>query len=226
MKAIKLTLMGVLLASNTIYAQFSQQPLPYAYNALERAIDAETMQIHHTKHAAGYINNLNKAIAGTAQEKQTIEQILGGISKLSTGIRNNAGGHYNHELFWTILTPEENTQPSKKLATAINATFGSMDNLKQQLSKAGADRFGSGWAWLIVDKNGKLTVTSSANQDNPLMDISEVKGTPILGIDVWEHAYYLKYQNKRADYLTAFWSVVNWNEVSKKYDAALPKLRK
>lgn len=226
MKTIKISIVGLLLATNSIFAQFSQQPLPYNYDSLERAIDAETMQIHHTKHAAGYMNNLNKAIAGTEQEKQTIEQILGNISKLNNGIRNNAGGHYNHELFWTILTPEENTKPSKKLETAIQATFGSLENMKQQLSKAGADRFGSGWAWLIVDKYGKLTVTSTANQDNPLMDIAEVKGTPILGIDVWEHAYYLKYQNKRADYLTAFWTVVNWKEVSEKYEIALAQLKK
>ena len=226
MKALKLTFLGLVLASNSIFAQFTQQPLPYAYNALESAIDAQTMEIHYTKHAAGYAANLNKAVTGTPAQKETLEQILSKISTLSTAVRNNAGGHYNHELFWTILTPEKNTQPSKSLATAINSTFGNIDNLKQQLSKAGADRFGSGWSWLIVDKDGKLAVTSTANQDNPLMDTADVKGTPILGIDVWEHAYYLRYQNKRADYLTSFWTVVNWKEVSKRYEAALASVKK
>jgi Fe-Mn family superoxide dismutase len=179
------------------------------------------MEIHYSKHAAAYVANLNKAIAGTPQEKQTLFQILSSVSKLTPAVRNNAGGHYNHELFWTVLTPVKNTQPSEKLAKAITETFGSMDAFKEKISKAGADRFGSGWVWLSVDKNGKLFVSSTANQDNPLMDVVEEKGTPILGIDVWEHAYYLKYQNKRADYLTAIWNVLNWKEVSKRYDEAL-----
>lgn len=148
-------------------------------------------------------------------------KILSGISKQSPAIRNNAGGHYNHELFWTILTPEKNTQPSEKLAKAINQSFGSFDAFKEKMSKAGADRFGSGWAWLIVTPEKKLAITSTANQDNPLMDIAEVKGIPVLGIDVWEHAYYLKYQNKRADYLSAIWNVINWKEINKRYEAAL-----
>ncbi len=178
------------------------------------------MEIHYSKHAAGYAANLNKAVAGTPLEKEDLKKILSHISKESPAVRNNAGGHYNHELFWTVLTPEKNTQPSAKLTKAINESFGSLDALKEKLSKAGADRFGSGWAWLVVTADKKLAVTSSGNQDNPLMDIAEVKGTPILGIDVWEHAYYLKYQNKRADYLTAFWNVANWKEVSKRYEEA------
>ncbi|MCT3648294.1 superoxide dismutase [Elizabethkingia anophelis] len=204
-----------------VSAQFKQAPLPYAYNALEGSIDAQTMEIHYSKHGAAYVANLNKAIAGTSLEKESLVKILSGISKQSPAIRNNAGGHYNHELFWTILTPEKNTQPSEKLAKAINQSFGSFDAFKEKMSKAGADRFGSGWAWLIVTPEKKLAITSTANQDNPLMDIAEVKGIPVLGIDVWEHAYYLKYQNKRADYLSAIWKVINWKEINKRYEAAL-----
>ena len=221
MKIKKLFLASALSVATFATAQFKQTPLPYAYNALEGSIDAETMEIHYTKHAAGYANNLNKAVTGTSLEKESLTSILSHISKENTTIRNNAGGHYNHELFWTILTPEKNTQPSAKLAKAITENFGSMDVLKEKLSKAGADRFGSGWAWLIVTADKKLAVTSSPNQDNPLMDVSEVKGTPILGIDVWEHAYYLKYQNKRADYLAAYWNVTNWKEVSRRYEEAI-----
>lgn len=223
MNVFKITTLAALFVAQGVFSQFSQTPLKYAYNALEGSIDAQTMEIHYTKHAAGYMNNLNKAVAGTPLEKESIESILGKVSTLSPTIRNNAGGHYNHELFWTILTPQKNTQPSAKLSAAIKAQFGDITKLKEQLSKAGADRFGSGWAWLVVDGSGKLAVTSTANQDNPMMDLAEVKGTPILGIDVWEHAYYLKYQNKRADYLTAFWNVVDWNEVSKRYENALKK---
>lgn len=220
MKISKLALVSSLSAASFLSAQFKQTPLPYAYNALEGSIDAQTMEIHYTKHAAGYVANLNKAIAGTPMEKESLTAILAHVSKESPTVRNNAGGHYNHELFWTVLTPEKNTQPSEKLAKAITETFGSLEALKEKMSKAGADRFGSGWAWLVVTSDKKLAVTSTANQDNPLMDLAEVKGTPILGIDVWEHAYYLKYQNKRADYLTAFWNVANWNEVSKRYEMA------
>ena len=204
-----------------VSAQFKQAPLPYAYNALEGSIDAQTMEIHYSKHGAAYVANLNKAIAGTSLEKESLVKILSGISKQSPAIRNNAGGHYNHELFWTILTPEKNTQPSEKLAKAINQSFGSFDAFKEKMSKAGADRFGSGWAWLIVTPEKKLAITSTANQDNPLMDLAEVKGIPVLGIDVWEHAYYLKYQNKRTDYLSAIWNVINWKEINKRYEAAL-----
>lgn len=223
MKILKIALLSAVLAAPFAWAQFKQSPLPYAYNALEGSVDAKTMEIHYTKHAAGYVNNLNKAIAGTPQEKESLFQILSKVSSLSPTIRNNAGGHYNHELFWTMLTPVKNTQPSPQLLKAINETFGSMDAFKEKMSKAGADRFGSGWAWLSVDKNGKLFISSTPNQDNPLMDVVEEKGTPILGIDVWEHAYYLKYQNKRADYLTAIWNVLNWKEVSERYKAALAK---
>lgn len=223
MKILKIAALSAVFATQFAFAQFKQTPLPYAYNALEGSVDAQTMEIHYSKHGAAYTANLNKAIAGTPQEKQTLFQILSGVSKLTPAVRNNAGGHYNHELFWTVLTPVKDTKPSEKLAKAITETFGSMDAFKEKISKAGADRFGSGWAWLSVDKNGKLFVSSTANQDNPLMDVVEEKGTPILGIDVWEHAYYLKYQNKRADYLTAIWNVLNWKEVSRRYDEAVSK---
>lgn len=221
MNLLKIAAASLLISAQFVSAQFKQTPLPYAYNALEGSIDAETMEIHYTKHAAGYVSNLNKAIAGTPLEKEDLTKILSHISKESPTVRNNAGGHYNHELFWTVLTPQKNTQASPKLLKAIKESFGSVDALKEKLSKAGAERFGSGWAWLVVTPDKKLAVTSSANQDNPLMDLAEVKGTPILGIDVWEHAYYLKYQNKRADYLTAFWNVANWTEISKRYELAI-----
>lgn len=221
MKLFGAATLGFVLVAQMVSAQFKQAPLPYAYNALEGSIDAQTMEIHYSKHGAAYVANLNKAIAGTSLEKESLVKILSGISKQSPAIRNNAGGYYNHELFWTILTPEKNTQPSEKLAKAINQSFGSFDAFKEKMSKAGADRFGSGWAWLIVTPEKKLAITSTANQDNPLMDIAEVKGIPVLGIDVWEHAYYLKYQNKRADYLSAIWNVINWKEINKRYEAAL-----
>lgn len=223
MKIMKIAALTAVFAAQFAMAQFKQTPLPYAYNALEGNIDAQTMEIHYSKHAAAYVANLNKAIAGTPQEKQTLFEIMSNVSKLSPAIRNNAGGHYNHELFWTVLTPEKNTQPSAKLAKAINEAFGSMEAFKEKMSKAGADRFGSGWAWLAVDKNGKLFVSSTPNQDNPLMDVAEQRGTPIFGIDVWEHAYYLKYQNKRADYLAAIWNVTNWKEISRRYEEAVAK---
>jgi Fe-Mn family superoxide dismutase len=223
MKIMKIAALSAVFAAQFAFGQFKQTPLSYAYNALEGSIDAQTMEIHYTKHAAGYVSNLNKAIAGTPQEKETLFQILSKVSTLSPTIRNNAGGHFNHELFWTMLTPVKNTQPSAKLLKAITETFGSLDAFKEKIGKAGAERFGSGWAWLSVDKNGKLFVSSTPNQDNPLMDVVEEKGTPILGIDVWEHAYYLKYQNKRADYLAAIWNVLNWKEVSMRYENALSK---
>lgn len=207
----------------SVSAQFTQKPLPYAYNALEPFIDAQTMEIHYSKHHAAYVKNLNAAVVGTEAEKMSITEIFANVSKFSTVIRNNAGGHFNHELFWAILTPQKDTKPSADLEKAINESFGSIDALKEKLNAAAATRFGSGWAWLYVDANGKLAVCSTANQDNPLMDIAENKGTPILAIDVWEHAYYLKYQNKRADYLTAIWNVINWTEVSNYYTTAMPK---
>lgn len=193
--------------------------LPYAFDALEPHIDARTMEIHHDKHHQAYVDNLNKALAGTEHENKTLEELMANISAYPAAVRNNGGGHYNHTLFWTVLSPNGGA-PSGELATAINEAFGSLDALKEKMNTAGATRFGSGWAWLIV-KDGKLEVTSTPNQDNPLMDVAEVKGHPILGIDVWEHAYYLKYQNKRPDYLSAIWNVINWNEVEKRYKAAL-----
>ena len=193
--------------------------LPYAFDALEPHIDALTMEIHHDRHHKAYVDNLNKAIEGTDAENISLEELMANISKYPAAVRNNGGGHYNHSLFWEILC-NDGCKPSEKLAAAIEEAFGGMDALKDKLSTAGATRFGSGWAWLIV-KDGKLEVTSTPNQDNPLMDVAEVKGTPILGIDVWEHAYYLKYQNKRPDYLSGIWNVINWEEVSKRYEAAI-----
>lgn len=193
--------------------------LGYAFDALEPHIDALTMQIHHDRHHQAYVDNLNKALAGTEGEGKSLEELMADISKYPAAVRNNGGGHWNHSLFWEILGPS-GSQPSGALADAINAAFGSLDALKEKMNTAGTTRFGSGWAWLIV-KDGKLDVCSTPNQDNPLMDIAEVKGTPILGIDVWEHAYYLKYQNKRPDYLGAIWNVINWDVVAAKYNAAL-----
>jgi superoxide dismutase, Fe-Mn family len=199
---------------------FTLPPLPYAFNALEPHIDVQTMQIHHDKHHQAYVDNLNKAIAGGEHENKSLEQLIASAGKISPAVRNNGGGHWNHSFFWEILGPNAGGQPSGKLADAINSTFGSLDALKEKVNTAGATRFGSGWAWLIV-KDGKLEVSSTPNQDNPLMDVAEVKGTPILGIDVWEHAYYLKYQNKRPDYLKAIWNVINWNKVAEHFDKAV-----
>jgi Fe-Mn family superoxide dismutase len=196
----------------------SLPPLPYGFDALEPHIDTRTMEIHHDKHHQAYVDNLNKALAGTDGEDKSLEELMANISKYPVAVRNNGGGHYNHSMFWKVLGANGG-EPTGALAEAINQAFGSVDSLKEKMNTAGATRFGSGWAWLIV-KDGKLEVTSTPNQDNPLMDIAEVKGTPILGIDVWEHAYYHKYQNKRPDYLTAIWNVINWDEVSKRYDAA------
>lgn len=213
----------LLLICVSVSAQFLQKPLPYAYNALEPFIDAQTMEIHYSKHHTAYVKNLNVAVTGTPAEKLTITQIFATVSKLSPAIRNNAGGHFNHEMFWSLLTPEKNTKPSADLEKAINSTFGSLDNLKEKLNAGAISRFGSGWVWLYVGQDGKLAICTTANQDNPLMDIAENKGMPILAIDVWEHAYYLKYQNKRADYLIAIWNVINWNEVSNYYEATKRK---
>lgn len=207
------------LMSNVV-AQHKLPELPYAFNALEPYIDAQTMEIHYTKHHQGYVTNLNNAL-NEEQKKLSINQLLSTVSKFSPAIRNNAGGHYNHSLFWTILTSTQNTQPSAQLMKAIENQFQTMDSLKSTLNKAAATRFGSGWAWLVVTSERKLVVCSTPNQDNPLMDIAEVKGMPILGIDVWEHAYYLKYQNKRADYLSAIWNIINWEEVSSRYAEAI-----
>jgi len=219
--AFLMLLFGLLALSAT--GQFIQKPLPYSYNALEPFIDAQTMEIHYSKHHAAYIANLNKAVAGTTAAGKDLEGIFSQVSTYSDAIRNNAGGHYNHELFWSILTPEKNSQPSDELMRAIQSTFQSLDSLKKSLNAAGATRFGSGWAWLVVTPYGKLEVCSSPNQDNPLMDNAPVKGYPILGIDVWEHAYYLKYQNKRADYLGAIWNVINWTELSNRYKEGMKR---
>jgi len=199
---------------------FSLPALPYASDALEPHIDKETMEIHHGKHHQAYVDNLNKAITGTEAESLSIEELVKQVSKYPAAVRNNGGGHYNHSLFWTILSPNAQTSPDGELATAINEAFGSFDELKKKLQEAGATRFGSGWSWLIVDAAGKLQVTSTPNQDNPLMDVAEVQGTPILGIDVWEHAYYLKYQNKRPAYLEAIFNVICWKSVAERYAGA------
>jgi Fe-Mn family superoxide dismutase len=191
---------------------FTLPALPYAHNALEPHIDTLTMQIHHGKHHQAYVDNLNKAIAGTENENKSIEDLIANAGKISPAVRNNGGGHWNHSFFWESLTPNGGT-PSGKVSDAITAAFGTFDSFKEKFASAGMTRFGSGWAWLI-DNNGKLEVSSTPNQDNPLMDVAEVKGKPILGVDVWEHAYYLKYQNRRADYLAAFWNVVNWDKVA------------
>lgn len=199
---------------------FELPKLPYELNALEPHIDAKTMEIHHGKHHNAYVTNLNAAIAGTEAEKLSIEDICKNISKYPAAVRNNGGGHYNHSLFWTILSGTP-TKASAKLAEAIEKDLGGMDKLKEEFNKAATTRFGSGWAWLCVE-NGKLKICSTPNQDNPLMDVvTDCKGTPILGLDVWEHAYYLNYQNRRPDYCAAFWNIVNWDEVSRRYEAAL-----
>ena len=196
---------------------FTLAPLPYAYEALEPHIDTTTMQIHHGKHHQAYVDNLNKAIAGTAHEGKTLEELVASAGSISPAVRNNGGGHWNHTFFWESLAPNAGGAPSGALADAINEAFGSLDALKEKMNTAGLTRFGSGWAWLIKGADGKLAVTSTPNQDNPLMDVAEVKGTPLLCVDVWEHAYYLKYQNRRADYLNAFWNVVNWEKVASRF---------
>jgi superoxide dismutase, Fe-Mn family len=194
---------------------FTLPALPYAHDALEPHIDKLTMEIHHGKHHQAYVDNLNKAIAGTEHENKSLEELVANAGKISPAVRNNGGGHWNHSFFWQILSGKSG-KPEGKLADAINSTFGSLEALQEKVSTAGATRFGSGWAWLIV-KDGKLEVTSTPNQDNPLMDVADVKGKPILGIDVWEHAYYLKYQNKRPDYLKAIWNVINWSKVAEHF---------
>jgi Fe-Mn family superoxide dismutase len=198
---------------------FTLAALPYAYEALEPHIDTQTMQIHHDKHHQAYIDNLNKAIAGTENENKSIEEIVKNAGSISPAVRNNGGGHWNHTFFWDNLAANAGGAPSGKLGDAITAAFGSFDAFKEKFAAAGATRFGSGWAWLIV-KDGKLEISSTPNQDNPLMDVAEVKGTPVLGVDVWEHAYYLKYQNKRPAYLEAIWNVINWSKVAERFDAA------
>lgn len=220
---VELLAKGVEIPSTFPFATgFKQNPLPYAYTALEPHIDARTMEIHYTKHAAAYAGNLADAAKEEGVDTtKPLENVLGKISKYSVKMRNNGGGHYNHELFWSIMGPNAGGKPEGKLMDAIMASFGSYDTFVSQFENAAKSRFGSGWAWLIVQAEGKLAVTSTPNQDNPLMDVSDVKGTPILGLDVWEHAYYLNYQNRRPDYVTAFWNLVNWQAVSKRLDSAL-----
>ena len=199
---------------------FQLPDLPYAFDALEPHIDATTMQIHHDRHHAAYTTNLNGAIEGTDLDGKSIEDILANISAQSPAVRNNGGGFYNHNLFWEVMSPNGGGEPSGALADAINKAFGSFDEFKAEFSKAAATRFGSGWAWLCAHADGSVSVCSTPNQDNPLMDVADCDGTPILGLDVWEHAYYLKYQNKRPDYVAAFFNVINWAKVSEKFEAA------
>jgi len=199
---------------------FELPKLAYDYNALEPHVDARTMEIHHTKHHQAYVTNLNAAIAGTEAESLSIEEICAKISTYTPAVRNNGGGHFNHSLFWTLMSPNGGGTPSGELAEAINKQFGSFDEFKTLFGQAAATRFGSGWAWLCVKADKSLAVCSTPNQDNPLMDIAECKGSPILALDVWEHAYYLNYQNRRPDYVSAFWNVVNWSEVARLFAAA------
>jgi superoxide dismutase, Fe-Mn family len=198
---------------------FTLPALPYAFDALEPHIDARTMEIHHGKHHNAYVTNLNNAIAGTDLEGKSLEELMK-VAGSNAAVRNNGGGHWNHSLFWQVISPSGGGAPSGELAAAIDAKFGSFDAFKETFNKAAATRFGSGWAWLCIDTKKELCVCSSPNQDNPLMDVSDCPGTPILGLDVWEHAYYLNYQNRRPDYISAFWNVVNWEEVSKRFAIA------
>ena len=198
---------------------FELPKLNYDFSALEPHIDAKTMEIHHGKHHQAYVGKLNDAIAGTELEGQSIEELMSNVSKHSAAVRNNGGGHFNHTLFWSVMSPNGGGEPTGKLAEAINKTFGSFEEFKTQFASAAATRFGSGWAWLVVHDNN-LVVTSTPNQDNPVMDVAEVNGTPILGLDVWEHAYYLNYQNRRPDYIGAFWNVVDWNVVGQLFEQA------
>ena len=207
------------LLSNDFKTGFDQTPLAYANNALEPSIDAKTMEIHYTKHAAAYSKNLKEAAAAEKVDMaKPLEELLGGISKYSVKMRNNGGGHYNHELYWKSMLPNANAQPTGKLQSAIEKDFGSVDAMKKKLAEAAMGRFGSGWAWLLATADKKIIVASTPNQDNPLMDIAEVKGFPLFGIDVWEHAYYLNYQNRRADYVENFWKILNWNYVGEKFN--------
>jgi Fe-Mn family superoxide dismutase len=199
---------------------FELAPLPYANNALEPNFDALTMEIHHDRHHNAYVTNLNAAVTGTPLEGKTLLELLSTISTLTPAVRNNGGGHYNHDLFWNILSPTGGGEPVGTLGKAIDAKFGSFDAFKEEFKKASITRFGSGWAWLVAQKDGSVAVSSTPNQDNPLMDVADVKGFPVIGLDVWEHAYYLKFQNKRPDYVDAFWNVVDWNKAEARYLAA------
>ena len=222
MKKMFFTLATGLFLSLSSMAQFVQSPLPYDYKALEPSIDAKTMEIHYSKHHAAYVKNLNLSLEAEGKGKQTdLLAIIKNISAYTAAVRNNAGGHFNHDLFWKVLTPKKDTKPSEELNEAITVSFGSIEELKAIISKQAGSVFGSGWAWLIVTPDKKLMVTTSSNQDNPIMDIAPVKGTPIFCIDVWEHAYYLNYQNRRADYIQNIWNVVNWEVISENYAKAI-----
>jgi Fe-Mn family superoxide dismutase len=205
--------------SKLTMGKFELPALPYEYDALEPYIDKMTMEIHHTKHHNGYVTKLNGAVEGTDLAGKSLEEMFGKISSLPVAVRNNGGGHFNHSLFWSVMKKNGGGNPDGALSDAINAAFGSLDTFKSKFSDSAATRFGSGWAWLIK-QDGKLLVTSTPNQDNPLMDVADVKGTPILGLDVWEHAYYLKYQNRRPDYIENWWNVINWEEVAKRFSEA------
>jgi superoxide dismutase, Fe-Mn family len=231
MKKVVTSIFTILLGLNFASAQIQMEtkakaefpPLPYAFNALEPHIDQMTMEIHYERHHKAYFSNFIKAIDGTEMERLSMEQIFANMSNYSEGIRNNGGGHFNHVLFWSVMSPYGGGEPTRKLVNALNESFGSVEQFKARFEDAARTRFGSGWAWLNVDKEGKLFVSSTPNQDNPLMDVVELRGTPILGLDVWEHAYYLKYQNRRPDYISNFWNVVNWEEVNRRYEEALKK---
>jgi len=213
---------GHIVTPFSFFTSFDQAPLAYAYNALEPHIDAQTMDIHYNKHAGTYAKNLKEAAQAEAVDiTKPLEDVLGKISKFTPKMRNNGGGHYNHELFWKSMKAAGEGKPSGKLSAAIDSSFGSFDAFKTQFADAGKNRFGSGWAWLVVGADKKLMIGSTPNQDNPLMDVSEFKGFPLLGLDVWEHAYYLKYQNKRPDYINAWWNIVNWDFVQKRFDAGM-----
>lgn len=227
MKSVSVFFLSLFLATGFMMSKTNAQttsefpPLPYAFNALEPYIDQTTMEIHYERHHRAYFSNFRKGVEGSEMEKLSFEQIFSSISKYPVAIRNNGGGHYNHVLFWSVMSPYGGGEPKGKLAVAIQESFKSFQNFKNQFEDAARTRFGSGWAWLSVDKSGKLFVSSTANQDNPLMDIVDNQGTPILTLDVWEHAYYLKYQNLRGDYISNFWNIVNWEEVGRRYDAVV-----
>lgn len=197
---------------------FELPPLPYDYGALAPHIDEETMKLHHDKHHAAYTDKLNEAVKGTDLDGKNIEEILAGVSGHPPAVRNNGGGFYNHNMFWEIMSPDGGGEPTGALAEHISKAFGSFADFKEEFAKAAATRFGSGWAWLVVTADGELVVTSTPNQDNPLMDVAELNGTPVLGLDVWEHAYYLKYQNRRPEYVEAWWNVISWPEVQRRYE--------